>query len=121
MLSLIFSAIVLIGLPILVRILRDKYEWMDYILYIMVPVVFISTWISENFWWALLATFIYMAILYYFFGIGNGTILRKYGKKHAFTCPHCGYEEFDILDQYGKEVTARCQRCGETTIFRLNV
>lgn len=101
---------------IVFRLLRSRFEWMDYFaiaIWIIVPIV---VWITNGFWGAVLAFFITSIILYYLFGIGNEKTKWQGddGQRYSISCYKCNYEHMEILSSDEQGVYARCKRCGDT-------
>ena len=95
------------------RFLRSVWMAIDWIVYLLVLILFIGVWISVNFWAALLAGFFGCIAVTLLFGIGYGTEVRKFGQKYTLSCDKCGYDNLKITTHTDDGVITRCKRCGD--------
>ena len=113
----------IVVVAIICRALRSKWEavdWIAYLLYLLVLILFVCTWVSEGFWAALLTGLLGCLAIAILFGIGGGTEVRMFGHKYTLTCDKCGYENLEITEYTDLGVVTRCKRCGETCHHILN-
>ena len=71
-------AISIVVVAIICRVLRSIWEAVDWIVYLLVFILFVGIWISEGFWAALLAGFLGCLAITLLFGFGSGTDGRKF-------------------------------------------
>ena len=117
--GIIVWLIVLFGVAVICRVLRARYQAIDWIVYLIVFGVAIMTWITEGFWMALLSFFIGAIIAKVLFGMGGGTTVHKFGHDYELECKECGYDDLEIIDENEIGVNTRCKRCGAVCFHRL--
>ncbi len=117
--SLIGFIVGLVVLVAIVRALRSKYEWIDYVFYALVVIGSVVVWITNGFWYALgvflLGSFVTAILL----GLNHEEEFRYNGKKYVFECNECGYNHLDIVSHEGNVVVTRCKRCGKKVAHTL--
>lgn len=112
--------IILVVAALVCRALRSIWVAVDWIAYLLVLVLFIAVWVSEGFWTALLAGFLGSVVVSLLFGIGSGTVVRKFGHKYTLSCDKCGYDNLEITEHTESGVITRCKRCGRVCHQVLN-
>lgn len=108
----------LVGLVILIRFLRKKYEWVDWIAYGIVIIGSIVTWISSGFWSALLFFIISAIIVGIVFG--RSTVVKHGNTTWHIDCSKCGYDKVEVIQDEGDHILVRCPRCGTEEWHKLN-
>lgn len=112
--------VILFVIAVIGRLLRSLSEAVDTIIGLVVLIVVIIVWSSNGFWMGLLTFFIGSVCMVLLFGMGSGTVIRRYGRKYTLTCDKCGYEKLEIVSEFEGGVTTKCKRCGEVVGHILN-
>lgn len=113
-------AAILFIIAVIGRLLRSQFKAVDGIICLLVLIATIIVWISDGFWMALLTFFIGGFCITFLFGMGSGTVVRRYGHKYTLKCEKCGYEKLTIVKEFEGGVTTKCKRCGEVVGWTLN-
>ncbi|MBO7226866.1 MAG: hypothetical protein J6V33_04720 [Bacteroidales bacterium] len=112
--------IVLFITSIICRIIRSRFEAIDWIVYLLVFVVAVFVWIFNGFWMGLLALIVGSIAATLLFGMGGGTKVNKFGHNYTLECDSCGYDKLDIIEHTELGVITRCPRCKRICHHTLN-
>lgn len=81
--------------------------------------VFIGVWINENFWWGLIAGIVTAIVISIMTGMGDTTVINRFGRKYTFKCDECEFNDVDIIHDSGEVVETKCPRCRKRQVHIL--
>ncbi|MBR5512237.1 MAG: hypothetical protein IKU50_08545 [Bacteroidaceae bacterium] len=113
--------ITIVIVVIVCRLLRAMFRAVDWIVYILLfgSAIYAGIY-NESFWAGFLAAVIGAIAARFFFGIGSGTEVYKFGNKYTLTCRECGYHDLEIVAHTDEGVIVRCVRCKDESHHKLN-
>ena len=106
---------------IILRTLRSKFIWMDYVASLIIIGATITFWIRDGFWMGVATFIVSSGVVYLLFGLGKETeVTIDVHTKGKIRCPHCDYGGMDIIftEDYKEFITAKCKRCGKISRFK---
>ena len=116
-----------IGFVVIMRLLRRRFKWIDYVCYISLFAVPIVLGVLNGFWSGLVAFFVLGGIYLYLLGLFQETTIRRDGATWNVRCMNCFYHDLEIIDEeevfkdnkWITRVKVRCLRCGDTMWYNL--
>lgn len=111
--NLIGFIVGLVVFAAIIRALRSKYVWVDYVFIALVVIGAIVVWVSSGFWYALGFFLLGCFVMSLLLGLGHQEEIRYNGKRYVFECKECGYNHLEVVSQEGNCVVTRCKRCGK--------
>ena len=117
--DLIILILIVVGLIIAMRALRQAFAWFDKVLIGLVILVPIILGLTAGIWYAIGALFALLFVVFNWLGLGGGTVVKRGRHQWTLKCSDCGYDDLEILNETENQVTTKCRRCGQvcTTIL----
>lgn len=108
----------------ILRYLRKKYSFVDYLLSFLLLGIPILFWIIYGFWYALGSFFVLAICCRFLVGLSFDETKVYIDANHKEyyklgNCSECGYNDLEILEFEDDYIRAKCKRCGN--IIRYNI